>query len=87
MELKAEAGWRSLPASRLGDEVVTSAQFLIDSEASLAGSIQRLDARSYDGRHGRTAEGLWQWHCRSGGLQSPRIRVSHGPIEALGWGP
>ena len=26
-----------------GDEVVTSAQFLIDSEASLAGSIHRLD--------------------------------------------
>ena len=28
-----------------GDEVVTSAQFLIDSEASLAGSIHRLDSQ------------------------------------------
>lgn len=36
-----------------GDEVVTSAQFLLDSEASLTGAIQRLD--STDGASGHAA--------------------------------
>jgi Cu(I)/Ag(I) efflux system membrane fusion protein len=71
-----------------GDEVVTSAQFLFDSEASLAGSIQRLDAN-------RTAEKRGKEHRTVFGngiveavdAKSRRIRISHGPIQALGWAP
>ena len=71
----------------VGDEVVTSAQFLIDSEASLAGSIQRLDFKlttdSKEERQMVFGNGI----VKAVDLKARRIRVSHGPIEALGWAP
>lgn len=68
-----------------GDEVVSSAQFLIDSEASLAGSIKRLE--SVDELPAQRdlgsvfASGWVDGVDRS----ERRVRVSHGPIDALGW--
>jgi len=68
-----------------GDEVVTSAQFLIDSEASLAGSINRLDAMA----EMPIAEGIpavfASGRVDAVNLRQHRIRISHGPIEALSW--
>ncbi len=68
-----------------GDEVVTSAQFLIDSEASLVGSIRRLDALGMmdnrDDRQMAYGNGI----VEALDSQTRRIRVSHGPIESLGW--
>ena len=70
---------------QVGDEVVTSAQFLIDSEASLAGSIKRLE--SVDELPAQRdlgsvfASGWVDGVDRS----ERRVRVSHGPIDALGW--
>ena len=68
-----------------GDEVVTSAQFLIDSEASLAGSIQRLDAhhmtKSNDNHQSVFGSGIVEALDKA----TRRIRISHGPIDALGW--
>ncbi len=71
-----------------GDEVVTSAQFLIDSEASLAGSIQRLDANRMaetSGEEHRTVFG--NGIVKAVDAESRRIRISHGPIQSLGWAP
>ena len=69
----------------VGDEVVTSAQFLIDSEASLTGSIQRLDAReTTDAKSGQQAA-FGSGIVEAVDPASRRIRISHGPIEALGW--
>jgi Cu(I)/Ag(I) efflux system membrane fusion protein len=69
----------------VGDEVVTSAQFLIDSEASLAGSIRRLDAlsmtNSKDNQQAIYGNGI----VEAVDSETRHIRVSHGPIEALGW--
>ncbi len=68
-----------------GDEVVTSAQFLIDSEASLAGSIVRLgEAEPSMGDEAPvTAFGSgWIEEIK---VNEGRMRVSHGPIDALGW--
>lgn len=68
-----------------GDEVVTSAQFLIDSEASLAGSIRRLESmEALDPENGISAV------FASGQVEavepgSRRLKISHGPIDALGW--
>jgi len=68
-----------------GDEVVTSAQFLIDSEASLSGSIRRLDSlgmtKSEEQRQAIFGTGI----VGAVDAETRRIRVSHGPIEALGW--
>jgi len=68
-----------------GDEVVTSSQFLIDSEASLAGSFKRLESNEalYEER------GLGPVFASGSvdeiDLENKRIRISHGPIDELGW--
>jgi len=72
----------------VGDRVVTSAQFLIDSEASLAGSIQRLDKVHISDSKGdehRTVFG--HGTVEAVDTSARRIRISHGPIQALGWAP
>jgi Cu(I)/Ag(I) efflux system membrane fusion protein len=68
-----------------GDEVVTSSQFLLDSEASMGGSIQRLDSSGMMGR--ATDGGLVYGNgiVKAVDPASGRIRISHGPIEDLGW--
>ena len=69
----------------IGDKVVTSAQFLIDSEASLAGSIRRLDASQVtDGDRAQPAV-FGSGIVNAVDPVTRRIRISHGPIEALGW--
>ena len=72
---------------KAGDEVVTSAQFLIDSEASLAGSIQRLDADRMTVNTGEPQRVYGNGIVKAVDTNARRIRVSHGPIEALGWTP
>ena len=68
-----------------GDEIVTSAQFLIDSESSIAGSIQRLEA--LDELPGQRPLGQVFASGQVGEIyfEQRRIRISHGPIDALGW--
>ena len=68
-----------------GDEVVTSAQFLIDSEASMAGSIQRLDASEIMGDQTTAKIVFGSGIVQAIDSETRRIRVSHGPIEDLGW--
>jgi len=68
-----------------GDEVVTSAQFLIDSEASLTGSIHRLDASGSMGRESSDGAVFASGIVEAIDVAARRVRVSHGPIEDLGW--
>jgi Cu(I)/Ag(I) efflux system membrane fusion protein len=68
-----------------GDEVVTSSQFLIDSEASLAGSIMRLesvDSLPEQRELGSVFAGGW---VDGVDQENRRLRISHGPIDVLGW--
>ncbi|MBT8051993.1 MAG: efflux RND transporter periplasmic adaptor subunit [Gammaproteobacteria bacterium] len=68
-----------------GDRVVTSAQFLIDSEASISGSIRRLDADP-DPVDRRSLERVFaSGRVEEVDRESLRVRISHGPIDALGW--
>jgi Cu(I)/Ag(I) efflux system membrane fusion protein len=81
-------GWLEIIAGlEVGDEVVTSAQFLIDSEASLAGSIQRLDADLMMDDTEEYPTVFGNGIVKAVDANARRIRVSHGPIEALGWAP
>jgi len=78
--------WQEIIAGlEAGDEVVTSAQFLIDSEASLAGTIHRLDARSVSDIARDQQAVFGSGIVEAVNPKTRRIRISHGPIEALGW--
>jgi Cu(I)/Ag(I) efflux system membrane fusion protein len=68
-----------------GDEIVTSAQFLIDSEASLAGSIKRLEAMDAMPEEEQMVTVFASGRVDEIDTQQRRVRISHGPIDALGW--
>ena len=68
-----------------GDEVVTSAQFLLDSEASLAGSIQRLDSAPIELNQRRASSVFASGRVEAVAASKNRVRISHGPIDELGW--
>lgn len=69
-----------------GQQVVSSGQFLIDSEASLSGVLARLDpARSNETQAGPKAiptAGTGKVEEVGGG----EITLSHDPMPAIGWG-
>jgi Cu(I)/Ag(I) efflux system membrane fusion protein len=68
-----------------GDVVVTSAQFLIDSEASLAGSIKRLESMAEIPEERKIGTIFGSGWVDDVDREQRRIRISHGPIDALGW--
>lgn len=68
-----------------GDEVVTSAQFLIDSEASLAGAIQRLDSTPVPTKMNEFQTIIVSGRVEAVDLARNRIRIAHGPIDQLAW--
>lgn len=65
-----------------GDQVVSSAQFLIDSESNLTGALARLTAPANDQKEAApiVAEGVIHERVSPG-----KVNVSHAPIPALGW--
>jgi Cu(I)/Ag(I) efflux system membrane fusion protein len=68
-----------------GDQIVTSAQFLLDSEASLAGSIQRLESISPGKDSDSPVSAFGSGWVDSMDIQERKIVVTHGPIDQLGW--
>jgi Cu(I)/Ag(I) efflux system membrane fusion protein len=68
-----------------GQQVVTSAQFLIDSEASLAGSFQRLEEASPDQRLKEARTVFGSGKVEQVNRQQRWLTIRHGPIDALGW--
>lgn len=66
-----------------GDTVVTSGQFLIDSEASLRASFLRMEAREEPAVVADTVVGFGT--VRAVDAAARRIRLEHEPIAALGW--
>lgn len=67
-----------------GAEVVVSGQFLIDSEASLSGMMERLNANAPAEGAARpppTASGT----IRTMDLQRGSVTIAHGPVPALSW--
>jgi Cu(I)/Ag(I) efflux system membrane fusion protein len=68
-----------------GEEVVTSSQFLIDSEASLAGSINRLESVDRLPEQRELGSVFASGWVDGVDAEKRRLRISHGPIDVLGW--
>lgn len=65
-----------------GQRVVASGQFLIDSEASLTGALERLEASSTTPQ---TADGAHQATGRVTAMNGVNITIAHGPVPSLQW--
>ncbi len=86
VELGREVGERTevRRGLSLNDVVVVSGQFLIDSEASLAGLIERLGRTPPAAQRGsERIEGVGA--VKSIDARQPGLTLSHGPIPAMGW--
>lgn len=66
-----------------GQRVVTSGQFLIDSEASLKSALTRLESAAPNPKS--TATGAYQGEGKVEKVGSDELTLSHGPIPALKW--
>jgi Cu(I)/Ag(I) efflux system membrane fusion protein len=67
---------------REGQRVVASGQFLIDSEASLSGALDRLQASS------GASETAGMLHTGSGritAISASSVTLAHGPVASLNW--
>ncbi|TFI59765.1 efflux RND transporter periplasmic adaptor subunit [Sphingomonas parva] len=71
----------------LGDVVVASGQFLIDSEASLTGVIERLSRGQSPAAQQQRREALLQGVGVIKSLEpaARRVTITHGPMPAIGW--
>ena len=68
-----------------GQRIVTSGQFLIDSEASLKSVLTRLESSAPDSKPGATGGHTGEGKVEKVG--SDELTLSHGPIPALKWPP
>ena len=68
-----------------GERVVTSAQFMLDSEASLAGSFRRLSDAERDAPNSKTAMVFGSGVVEELDRGERWLIIRHGPIDALGW--
>lgn len=74
-----------------GQKVVTSGQFLLDSEASLKAGLSRLstpNSESMDAAHattGASPPGTFTGEGRVEDVAGDELLISHGPIPALKW--
>lgn len=72
-----------------GEKVVASGQFLIDSEASLAGleprSPGQVPMASEEGQKAKAIAGLHETTGRVEAVTPESVTLSHAPVPAIGW--
>lgn len=67
------------------DVVVVSAQFLIDSEASLDASFQRMEPMPDEGENREQVHPHGEGVINTINTRTRSVNVSHGPVTLLGW--
>ncbi len=67
-----------------GQWIVSSGQFLIDSEAGFRGALARLEPTSAEDP---VKPELYETIGTVESVQDGKVTLSHGPVPALGWGP
>ena len=75
-----------LEGIEVGDEVVASGQFLIDSEASLSGVIERLD-RSPPQPAAEDDTAAARGVVRAIDNEARTVTIEHGPVPEMNWPP
>lgn len=83
---EAEEMTQILEGLEPGAEVVVSGQFLIDSEASLSGVVQRLNANAPPTGEGEglaVATGV----IRTVNTEEGTVTIAHGPVPMMNWPP
>jgi Cu(I)/Ag(I) efflux system membrane fusion protein len=90
LQIGAEAKGQTqvLKGLQAGQKVVVSGQFLIDSEASLKGSIGRMESTQPAANASKPSPG--PTHNGQGKVEKvdkDEVTISHGPIASLQWGP
>jgi Cu(I)/Ag(I) efflux system membrane fusion protein len=85
----AEAGGQTEVRKGLeaGQKVVASGQFLIDSEASLRGSLRRVGEASQPVPPAAHAAVTHHATGKVEKISTDEVTISHGPIPGLKWGP
>jgi len=74
-----------LSGLKAGERVVTSGQFLIDSEASLRGALARLEGEAAKGSAEATARHKGRGKITDLHIVKGRIELEHEPIPSLKW--
>lgn len=74
-----------LAGLKAGERVVTSGQFLIDSEASLRGALARLEGEAGPGSAEPTARHKGRGRITDLHIVKGRIELEHEPIPSLKW--
>jgi Cu(I)/Ag(I) efflux system membrane fusion protein len=94
VEIGAEANGQTevRRSVQAGQKVVTSGQFLIDSEASLKGTIGRMAAPAQPDSSDKTGQqaannGVHHGQGKVESIGKDEVTLSHGPIPSLQWGP
>lgn len=72
---------------KTGQQVVTSGQFLVDSEASLKGTLARMGGAAPPDSAKASAAPTHRGIGRVEQIDADSITLSHGPIASLHWGP
>ena len=87
VQVGREAGDRTeiLAGLNEGQRIVASGQFLIDSEASLAGLQARPLAAASASGPARAQSSLYETRGRVEALTGDQITFSHEPVPAIGW--
>lgn len=87
VQLGREAGDRTeiLAGLNEGQRIVASGQFLIDSEASLAGIQARPLSAAGGAQPSKAQPALYETRGRVEALQGDQITFSHEPVPAIGW--
>ena len=69
-----------------GEKVVTSGQFLIDSEASLDASLLRISTQATrDNEEARVAQTIARGRVNSVMIPDRKLNITHEPIPDIGW--
>jgi len=89
VETGAESGGKTvvLKGLEVGQKIVVSGQFLIDSEASLKGTITRMSEMPAAAGDKPSAGQTHRGEGRVEKIDQDGVTISHGPIPSLQWGP